>query len=209
MQTFVTKTAFIVFCEEGILIWAIPPLLPHSPDLFLDENPRPRRLPPLFKIPFPTNIVHYDIYRWKTVSSWYFRSQESVYYLDSLRRNLKLDRFKLVLKPDLSEASFHVINSFEPRVTHRRDYTLKENISHYSSFYRVCEGAPFSFWCTGYKCGVDTGFTSADFPDNIIAANDSRWISKYSHSLCPASGRFVYCPYGKLDDARLVVVDLF
>ena len=55
-QMFMTKTAIIIFCDKEILFWAIPPLLPRSPDHFLDDNPT--RLPsPLFKIPFLHGIV--------------------------------------------------------------------------------------------------------------------------------------------------------
>jgi len=60
VYTFATKTAIIVFCKEEILIWAIPPLSPQSsdlPDRFLDNDPI--HIPPLFKIPFPDDVLRH------------------------------------------------------------------------------------------------------------------------------------------------------
>ena len=193
MGTFATKTAIIVFCGDGILVWAIPPLLPHSPDHFLDDNPI--HLPPLFRIPFPDDNFYIDVLDWKTISPWYSGSRESIYF-DILRFDSKLDRFKLIVKPDLSEASLHLINA--SRLTpHEFD-----NIS-YSSSYRICEETLSSFWQSSSRCGVHTGLTSTPFPDSAVRY----WITKHNYSLCPASGRFVYLT---LDDNifSVVVMDL-
>jgi hypothetical protein len=74
-----------------------------------------------------------------------------------------LHRFKLSVKPDLSDASLHVINTFQ-RTTHNFDYTSFES-------YRICEDTLVSFWeyvLPGtYQCGLYTGLTSARFADVI------------------------------------------
>ena len=197
MGTFATKTSIIIFCAEGILVWAIPPLLPHSPDHFLDNNPT--HLPPLFRIPFPGDIVYNDVLGSKTICSWYFGFRESIYF-DVLRQgsDAKLDRFELIVKHDLSDTSLRIINTFE---------LTPHNIEHLSfpSSYRICEDTVFSFWCISQKCGVHTGLTSTHFPDDFVVRH---WITRHSHSLCPVSGRFVYFAYGDGDDSRVVVIDL-
>src|ERR1700728_2296474 len=110
-----TKTAVIVLCEEAVLIWAIPPLLPQPPDLF---NSNPTHIPPLFTFPF-----HYashggitpnaDSIFWNTISSWYFGSSHPLYFdlvcHDRHSDNAVLHKFKIMLKPDLSAASLQVI----------------------------------------------------------------------------------------------------
>ena len=193
LGTFATKTAIIVFCAEGISIWAIPPLLPHSPDHFLDDNPI--HLPPLFRIPFPDDTIYPDIHDWKTISPWYSGSRESIYF-DILRLDSKLDRFKLIVKPDLSEASLHPINA--SKLTPREF----DNVS-FPSSYRICEDTISSFWSNSHECGVHTGLTSTLFSDSTLRY----WITKHNHSLCPASGRFVYFAFSH-EDPSVVVMDL-
>ena len=46
---------------------------------------------------------------------------------------------------------------------------------------------------------------SAHFPDDIAVRH---WVTDHNHSLCPASGRFVYFTYDDDDDGRVVVIDL-
>ena len=105
------KTAVIVLCKEGILIWAIPPLSPQPPDLpdhFLATHIV--HIPPLFKIPLPDGTVRRsdEIFKWMTPSSWYFGSWESLYF-DILYTDSKLLRFKIIIKSDLGDASLHSI----------------------------------------------------------------------------------------------------
>jgi hypothetical protein len=157
-----TKTAIIVLSEEAVLIWAISPLSPHPPDFF-DHNPT--RIPPLFTIPLPDGIVFRpELFGWKTMSSWYFGSPHSLYF-DMLCQDSKLHRFQVMLKPDLSTASLHVINIYE----------LSPHDFNYATFedYRICEDTLFSCWIYDdllrpYQCGVYTGLTSARFT-NIIS----------------------------------------
>ena len=122
-----TKTAVIVLCasEEAVLIYAIPPLSPQ-PLNFYDDNPT--HIPPLFKISFPNDIVLHS--RWKTTPSWYFGSSQSLYF-DILSRVSKLHRFKIILKPDLSTASLHVVNKPELTPHNFSSVCLQE--------YRICE----------------------------------------------------------------------
>ena len=201
----------IVLCEEAVLIWAIPPLLPQPPNFF-DHNPT--HVPsPLFTIPFPEGIALYPARMgWNTISSWYFGSSQPLYF-DTLCPGSKLNRFQIILKPDLSTASLHVINTFE----------LTPHDFNYVSFqdYRICEDTLVSCWSYydgGWggppsQCGVYTGLTSARFADVISHGGPAAKMllpeigsSKYlSHFLCPASGRFVL-----LDSSDTVaVLDLF
>jgi hypothetical protein len=105
----------------------------------------------------------------------------------------------LIVKPDFSDASLHNINSFE--LTH--NYI---NLSEVFQCYRICEDTLVSFWNNydDHKCGVYTGLTSALF------SWDWHWTASMdpTHSLCPASGRFVYFTSGGGDDDGIAVVDL-
>jgi hypothetical protein len=88
-----TKTAIVVLCGEGALIWAIPPLSLQPLDLrdqFLDSNPT--HIPPLFKIPFPDGFVRNtpEILEWMMASPWYLGSWESVYFDIFYMKNSKI-----------------------------------------------------------------------------------------------------------------------
>ena len=197
-----TKTAIVVFCKEAVLIWAIPPLSPQPSDLcehFLDNNPT--HIPPLLKIPFPDGIIrHTEILKWMTVSSWYFGS-ESIYF-DIFYTDSKLQRFKIIIKPDLSDASLHFMNMSEII-----SYDLMKSLTAYEvcEEYRICEDALVYFWNNNNKTsGTYAGLISAPFT-NVVTQRDG-----YLHSLCPTSGRFVYC----IDDdvkgfVNMVVADLY
>ena len=115
-------------------------------------------------------------------------------------------RFKLIIKPDFSDASLHVINSSE----------LDFHNFYYVSFqsYRICEDTLVSFWIDiddQYRCGVYTGLTSARFA-NIISDGGfaARMLlpdigDEYRLFPCPAFGRFV-----RLDGNNSVsVLDFF
>ena len=207
-----TKTAVIVLCasEEAVLIYAIPPLSPQPPNFY---DIHPTHIPPLFKVPFPDDIVvHSDFIEWKKISSWYFGSSQPLYF-DMLCRDPKLHRFEIILKPDLSTASLHVINTSEPTPLHFETESLDD--------YRICEDTLFSCWCYAarafntpsrnkYQWAVYMGSTSARFSN--VTSNDSPAakmllpeIGLYcKYILCPASGRFVL-----LDVADVAVLDIF
>jgi hypothetical protein len=164
----------------------------------LDDNPA--HIPPLVKLPFPDDFVCLDVLRWKTISSWYSESREFI-ILDILHRGFKLDRLKLIVKPDLSDASLHVINS---SILTLHNF---QNAS-FASSYRICDDTLVSFWCNSYdqKYGVTTGLTSAHFSNDVPVRDEMATANNCS--LCPASGRFVHFTYDTDDDGRIVVVDL-
>jgi hypothetical protein len=142
-----------------------------------------------------------------TVSSWYFQSWESLYF-DVLYTDSKIQRFKIIIKPDLSDASLHIINMSE---TISDDLMKSLEIYGVCEGYRICEDALVYFWYNRTKTvtwGAYAGLTSAPFT-NLIR----RW-NGYIHSICPTSGRFVYCTDDRDGDgsfigSRMVVVDLF
>ena len=141
--------------------------------------------------------------RWKTICSWYFGSSESPpLYFDMLSlRDLKLHRFKIILKPDLSTASLHVINFTE--FNRRIEFDFGD--------YRICEDTLVTGWTDNdrdpsrsrdfHSCSVYTGSTSAGhgyasnggsgivnmlLPQAVLLPGSCTLIS-----FCPASGRFV------------------
>ena len=202
-----TKTAVIVLCEEAVLIWAIPPLLPQPPDFF-DHNPT--HISPLFTIPYPDDIIlHSELIQWNTLSSWYFGSSQPLYF-DMLCEDSRLHRFKIMLKPDLSTASLHVTNTTE----------LSHDFNDvYFPEYRICEDALVSCWTSDeftnwdlFQSGVYTGLTSTRFA-NIISPGGP--VAKmlflpdsedgyHCHS-CPASGRFILVDHSN----SVAVLDFF
>jgi hypothetical protein len=195
----VTKTAVIVICEEEILIWAIPPLSPQPPDFF-DHNPT--HIPPFFIIPFPQDIIlHTELVDWKTISSWYFGSSQPLYF-DMLCQSYKLHRFQIIVKPDLSDASLHIINTSELTPYDFEDESFQS--------YRICEDTLVSCWTTHDppQCGAYTGLTSARSAHDISYGGPAAKmpIAGYESviSFCPASGRFVH-----LDSGGLAVLDFF
>ena len=109
-----------------------------------------------------------------------------------------------MLKPDLSTASLHVINTSEP-IVHDLNYVFFED-------YRICEDTLVSCWyyyhgSHQYQCGVYTGLTSARFANVIsnggpaakmLLSNDDDECHFFS---CPTSCRFV-----RLDNSNNVAV---
>ena len=209
-----TKTTIMVVCRQGIFIWAIPPLSPqssHLPNPCLDDNSHP--LPPLFQVRYPDGISRYEILGWMTVSSWYFGSYESVYF-DLLQTNSKLTRLKIVIKPDLSDASIRVTNTY----IFANDLMDSISFIRFCEGYKVCDDALVYFWFNRNKTGgeyVGSTFVpltniltrwNSHSPTSVpFADDDTRWDG-HINSLCPTSGRFVY----NTDDGKgVVVVDLF
>ena len=198
-----TKTAVIVLCEEVVLIWAIPPLLPQLPE-FLDPNPT-HLPPPLFMIPFP-DISHHNLRKgWITISSWYFGSSHPLYF-GILCEDSKLHRFQILLQPDLSSASLHVINISE-QIPHDLNYVFFGD-------YSICEDTLVSSFHSDhfqYQCGVYMGLMSPSFANGISHGGSAAKISLPEVGKprvlfsCPASGRF-----GCLTDTNTIaVLDFF
>ena len=200
-----TKTAIIILCVDEILIWAIPPLSPQQSDLhdFLRVDCNSTHILPLFKIPLPDDIVphSHEILGRATLSSWYFGSGflESVYF--DFFFTSKIVKFKIIIKPDLSDASLHIINTSEC-IT---DDIIKSVAQFSYCKYKICEDALVylqNLSSRNYKTsGECDGFILTSAPSYVLM----RWKGPVQ-SLCPSSGRFVYWPHRR---SRIVVVDLF
>ena len=114
----------------------------------------------------------------------------------------KIQRLKLVIKPDLSDTSLHVIHipEFIPD-------ELAEAIDaiRHSEGYKICEDALVYFWNNHRTWVGYTGLTSPPFTKFL-----TRWDGQVK-TLCPTSGRFV-CRVGegkKKKSWKTFVVDLF
>ena len=110
-------------------------------------------------------------------------------------------RLKIIIEPDLSDASLHLINMSE--IT--EDF-LNSLSATRGRGYRICDDALVYLWNTYYRrtWGAYVGLTSAPFT-NVV----TKWNRYYdSLSLCPASGRFIYADVGS-ERCKLVVADLF
>ena len=191
-----TKTAVIIVSPNRVEIWVIPPLSSQPPDFSVDHYPT-HMLPPLFTIPFPDDVALYpERMQWIAMSSWYFGSSHPLYF-DMLREdsNLKCHRVQIMLnlKPDLSTASLHVINTSELTP---RDF---DHVSFQD--YQICEDTVVSCWFRwdNSQCGVYTQSTSASFANVVSHAGLSTKMSppniedlyRLRLSSCPASGRLV------------------
>ena len=147
-----------------------------------------------------------------TLSSWYFGS-ESVYF-DIFHTDLKLQRFKIIIKPDLSDVSLYFINMSEimsddlMKLLGTGGSCARSSCDRIYDGYMICEGALVYFWSnwnTRFQPEMlYTGLilTSAPFTNAVMGWNER---IQPIHSLCPASGRFVYCT----DGSDVVVADLF
>ncbi|KAF8804221.1 hypothetical protein BYT27DRAFT_7194654 [Phlegmacium glaucopus] len=204
IEVLATKTAIVILHEEGIFIWAIPPLSQPT-DFDRDNIPR---LQPLIRLKFPDGLArHPEPPMWRRMSSWYFGSSQPLYFDMVHPRHLELQRFKIIIEPDLSDATLHFINTLQltPRDSERLATPSTSNI---------CEDTMVSFWDTSDHCGIYTG-SILSHPTNSVSHRDPYVVSMllpmdgrgHSHSLCPASGRFVYLDYSDGDIERIVVVD--
>ena len=205
-----TKTAIIILCIDEILIWEIPPLLPQQPDLhhFLDNNST--HIPPLFKFPLPgDNLRHNrEILGRMALSPWYLGSgfMESVYF--NFFFTSKIQKCKLIIKPDLSDASLHLINIsewiYDDIITSSAQFSDRKH--------KICENALVYLLNTPSR----TSRTSGEYTGLILTSAPSsnvlmRWNGPVE-SLCPTSGRFVYWPHRRDEDSSssgIVIVDLF
>jgi hypothetical protein len=141
------------------------------------------------------------------MSNWYFGSSQPLYFDMVHEGHLELQRFKIVIEPDLSDATLHFISTLQlsPRDSERLATPYTSNI---------CEDILVSFWDTSDHCGIYTG-TILPHPTNTISHRDLSVVSMllpvdgcgHSHSLCPASGRFLYLDYYEGVIERIVVVD--
>ena len=162
------------------------------------------------KIPFPDGSASHNlkVFQWMTVTPWYLATLES-FYFDVIYRNSKLQRFKIIIKPDLSDSSIHAINMPEV-ISDLRFLSILELDEGCPGHYRICDGALVYFWddsSNRWEFKTFTGMTSAPFT-NI----HSRWTSGQQvefnvKAFCPASGRYVYSHGSFL--SQIAVADLF
>ena len=137
-----------------------------------------------------------------TLSSWYFGSEPiyfNIFYTDS--KESKLQRLKIVIKPDLSDASLHVVNVSEivsdDLIKVLRDYK-------FGLKFRICENALVYFWNYPEAWEAYVGLTTAPFTNAL-----TRWDGRV-RSLCPTSGRSVCRDLeGSFFNDRIIVADLF
>ena len=181
---------------------AIPPLLPRPPDFF-DFNSA--RIPPLlFTITYPDRLApHPAGVKRKMVSSWYSDSSNP-FYFDMLCQDSKRHRFQINLKPDLSSASLHDINSKS------ESFPLHHGSTFFQG-YRICHDTLVSWHRNADYPLLYTGLISDTFSNLISQSGPASEIFlpdiglKYNLTLCPASGRLV-----RLDASNSVaVLDFF
>jgi hypothetical protein len=152
-------------------------------------------LPPLITVPFPNGTAPgCDIDIWNTISSWYFSSSRSLYF-DIACEEFKLHKFQIIVEPDLSTASVHLINTSG---LSSEDYACL-----FTKDYRVCEDTVVSCWVYNddrpneSRCGVYTGLTSPHSAHGISHGGPSGEMllpdrgRRHLLSGCPASGRFI------------------
>ena len=136
---------------------------------------------------------------------------ESIYFDFFYSSSSKFQRLKLNIKPDLSDTSLQLVNISEFILDNPITSLGLTSIGQYRvSEYRICEDALVYFRNNlsrrtreEYTALI---LTSAPFT-NVLTVWDG-----YVESLCPTSGRIVYCPYDRkspLSNSRIVVVDIF
>ena len=204
-----TKTAIVILCIDEILIWEIPPLLPQQPDLhhFLDNNST--HIPPLFKIPLPDDVLrhNHEILGRMTLSSWYFGSG----FLNSVYFNFfftsKIQKCKLFIKPDLSDATLHLIN-ISGSISDDIVTCLAQLAQFNDCKHKIYEDALVYLLNTPSRTSRYTGLILTSAPSSNIVM---LWNGAVEF-LCPTSGRFVYWPHRRDEDSSssgISIVDLF
>ena len=191
----------IALCNHKVLVWGIPPLSPHPPD-FLHQNPT--HISPLLKTSLPDDIIrNSECIVWETILDWYAGSSQSI-HLGVSAEDWDLNHdVKIVIKPDLSDISLHVINTCQlvPDFCTilRPQYHIFEDHTHVSQPYIIDKD----------EGRIHMRSTSSRLP-NILPERPI--ILKLSlpglrvlPSSCSASGRFVYFPWDHCHE--IVVVD--
>ena len=130
----------------------------------------------------------------------------------------KLQRFKIIIKPDLSDASLHFINMSRiisdgllgsivnsSRVDAER---MRREAIRVCEGYRICEGALAYFWNSLATWRAFAGLTPGPDAASPLTHAVARWKGCVD-SLCPTSRRFVYHTYGRDGNFKIVVADLF
>ena len=181
----------IVLHKNKVFIWGIPSLSPHSPDVF---NDNPTHIPPLLKTSLPDDITcNYERIEWENIFDWYAGPLQSIHlgHLGVSTKVLDIRDVEIVIKPDLSDISLHVIDTH--RLAPHFDtilwpkYHIFEDHTHVSQGHIVHDD----------KDRIWIYMRSTSRPPNILP--ESPRILRLSlpevregPSSCPASGRFVY-----------------
>ena len=114
-------------------------------------------------------------------------------------RDSKFQWFQVMLKPDLSTASLHVINAYQPTPHHSEYVTFQD--------YMICEDTLVSCWIYNdgrphqYECGAYSGLTSAR-STNIISHGGLA-----TKILLPDNGHDEYVLFSCLAPGRFVRLD--
>jgi hypothetical protein len=186
----------IVLCNHEVLVWGIPPLSPHPPDL-LDDNPT--HISPLLKTSLPDNIARKSKrIRWEMILDWYAGPSQSI-HLGVSTELVDLHNVEIVIKPDLSDISLHVINTCQLTSDFynilRPQYHIFEDHTHVSEvFVRHNESCIY--------------IRSISSPPNIISPESpilSLGAPQRISTSCPASGRIVHFPWN--NSHEIIVVD--
>ena len=209
-----TKTAIVILCIDEILIWEIPPLLPQQPDLhhFLDNNST--HIPPLFKIPLPgDNLRHNrEILGRMALSPWYLGSGflESVYF-NFFFTFSRIQKCKLIIKPDLNDANIHLIN-ISGSISDDIVTCLAQLAQFNDCKHKICEDALVYLLNTPSRSSrIKGGYTELILTSAPSSNIFMLWNGPVE-SLCPTSGRFVYWPHRRDEDSSssgIGIVDLF
>ena len=174
----------IVFHNHEVLIWGIPPLSPHPPD-FIDDNPI--HISPLLKTSLPDDISrNSEPIRWEMILDWYTDTLQSIRL--GVSTELNFYNVEMVIKPDLSDISLHVINTCQ-RVPLVSQYYIFEDHTHVSQADVL-----------NYDESIIHIWSTSSRPPNIISPESPITLTVSlpgAHdflfpSSCPASGRFVY-----------------
>jgi hypothetical protein len=184
----------IVLCNHKVLVWGIPPLSPHPPD-FLNDNPP---ISPPLKTSLPDHIARkYKRIRWEEILDWYAGSSQSIHLgisefsVEDL--DLNIHNVKIVIKPDLSDISIHVINTCQLAPDFHTilypKYHILEDHTHVSQAHLV--DAHEGMICIRSTSSPPSNIISPERPIFLKLSLPGLGGLRGSTS-CPASGRFVY-----------------
>ena len=192
----------IVLHNRQILIWGVPPLSPHHPPDFHNDNPT--HISPLLKTSLPDDITRNSKrIRWEMILDWYADSLQSI-HLGVSTEVLNMHHVEIVIKPDLSDISLHVIHTWQLAPGFHTilwpQYHIFEDYTHVSQAYVMNDRkGKMHIWSTSSR------------PPNVISPESpiTLTLSLPGALLIPspssASGRFVYVPRNPSHD--IVVVD--
>ena len=142
------------------------------------------------------------------ISEWHSVSLQSI-HLGILCHAFKLHDCKIVIKPDLSDISLHIVNTFQ--------LTADEFNTMLQERYNVCEDThiscgPGKFFPQNHQRRIHIR-SRPSHPSNVrtprcpVILNVSLPGSRFcSQSSCPASGRFVHLDMND-NNHRIVIVD--